>query len=78
MSLSRLSSKGWIVIPAELRRKYGLEPGVQVQVIDYGGVLSLIPLLDLPISQAAGMLHGEPSLTKALLNEHAREMADEG
>ena len=28
-----VSEKGWIVIPAELRKKYGLLPGTEVQVI---------------------------------------------
>ena len=51
-----VSSKGWVVIPAELRRKYGLTPGTQVRLVDYGGVLALIPLPDDAIAQAAGSL----------------------
>ena len=35
-----ISSKGWVVIPAELRRKYNLTPGAEVRVVDYGGVLA--------------------------------------
>ena len=65
--------KGWIVIPAELRKKYGLLPGTEVQVIDYGGVLSLVPRLADPVRQAAGMLKGRKSLTRALLAEHRAE-----
>ena len=45
MSFSKISAKGWVVIPAELRLRYGLKPGMRVQVVDYGGVVSLIPLL---------------------------------
>jgi len=73
-----ISSKGWVVIPAELRKKYHLHPGQTVQVVDYGGVLALVPTLDDPIHQSAGMLF-EPkdSLTKALLAEHTREKAKE-
>lgn len=68
MSL-RISSKGWVVIPAELRKKYKLKSGDEVQIVDYGGVLALVPNMKDPIKQAAGMLKGKHSLTKALLEE---------
>ena len=77
MALAKISAKGWIVIPAELRLKYGLSPGMQVRVVDYGGVLALVPALKHPIRQAAGLLTGDTSLTRAVLNEHQREIADE-
>lgn len=70
-----VSTKGWVVIPVELRKKYGLTPGAQVQVVDYGGVLALVPLLENPIREAVGMLKGSSSLVQALLNEHAQEIA---
>ena len=72
-----ISSKGWVVIPAELRRKYNLTPGVKVQVVDYGGVLALLPVAESPIEEAAGLLEGDTSLTASLLDEHARETAGE-
>lgn len=77
MSL-RISNKGWIVIPAELRKKYDLNPGKAVQIVDYGGVLAIVPALDDPIREAAGML-AQPgrSLTKLLLEEHRQELDHE-
>jgi len=68
-----VSEKGWVVIPAELRRKHNLRPGTQVQVVDYGGVLALVPKLQDPIDQMAGMLTGRRSLRRALLEEHRAE-----
>lgn len=68
-----VSEKGWVVIPAELRKKYKLHPGTEVTVVDYGGVLALVPALSRPVRQAAGMLKGRTSLTRALLAEHRRE-----
>jgi bifunctional DNA-binding transcriptional regulator/antitoxin component of YhaV-PrlF toxin-antitoxin module len=62
-----------VVIPAELRRKYALKPGSTVQIVDYGGVLALVPTLADPIRQAAGMLKGKKSLTKSLLTERRAE-----
>lgn len=73
-----VSEKGWVVIPAEYRRKYRIKPGDQVRIVDYGGVLSLIPTTPDVIEHTAGMLRGEPSLTEALLAERAQERAREG
>jgi AbrB family looped-hinge helix DNA binding protein len=75
--IAKISQKGWVVIPAELRKKYDLRPGAEVHVIDYGGVLSLIPATEDPAEHAAGMLRGETSLTQALLAERARERSPE-
>ena len=68
-----VSEKGWVVIPAELRKKYHLHPGAEVSVVDYGGLLALVPAMARPARQAAGMLKGRTSLTRALLAEHRRE-----
>ena len=73
----RVSTKGWVVIPAPLRQKYNLKPGTNLQVVDYGGVLALVPTSSSPIDDGAGMLKGETSLTQALKEEHRREIEDE-
>jgi AbrB family looped-hinge helix DNA binding protein len=75
--IMRISQKGWVVIPADLRRKYDLKPGDEVHVVDYGGVLSLIPSSEDPLEVAAGMLKCETSLTEALLEERKQERARE-
>ena len=69
----KISAKGWVVIPAELRKKYGLHPGAEVQVVDYGGVLALVPQLTRPVQDAAGLLKGRKSLTQALLSQRRAE-----
>lgn len=69
----KISQKGWVVIPADLRKKYDLKPGDEVHVVDYGGVLSLIPTSEDPLQAAAGILAGETSLTEALLDERREE-----
>lgn len=73
----KIASKGWVVIPAALRQKYNLKPGSSVEIVDYGGVLALVPQHDDPIEAAAGMLAGETSLTKALLREHEQARENE-
>jgi len=74
----RVSNKGWVVIPAHLRRRYKLEPGTEVQIVDYGGVLAIVPVEENPIDASAGMLAGGGrSLTQALLEEHNQELEGE-
>lgn len=73
MSEATLSAKGWIVIPAEYRRKYGLRPGDKVTIVDYGGHLTIMPAPEDPIREGRGVLAGRPSLTEALLKERAEE-----
>ena len=78
MTTATVSSKGWVVIPADLRRKYGLDTGSQVRVVDYGGVLALVPSMSDPVVESVGMLAGGSSLVKSLLRERAEEMEREG
>ena len=73
----KISQKGWVVIPAKLRKKYNLHPGKDVHIVDYGGVLSFVPVDADPIEHAAGMLAGESSLVQALITEHAEEIASQ-
>jgi len=65
----RVSNKGWIVIPAELRRRYQLSPGSEVQVVDYGGILAIVPIRKNPDSghQPACLRGDGRLLTQALL-----------
>ena len=69
----KISKKGWVVIPAELRKKYHLTPGTKVVIVDYGGVLAIIPAMKDPVKQGYGMQKGGPSLTDALLKERAAD-----
>lgn len=72
-----VSSKGWIVIPAELRKKYAIEPGTRVSIVDYGGVLSIVRVPDDPIEALSGVFAGGPSLTEALLEDRRAEREQE-
>ena len=80
MSVVTVSQKGWVVIPVELRNKYHWKTGERVKVVDYGGVVSLVPVLRNPEEQGMGALraHGR-SLLKALgrarKGERRREQA---
>lgn len=69
----RVSQKGWVVIPSELRKKYHLQPGAEVDLVDYGGVIALVPLFKDPVRQGFGILKDGSSLTQALLDERQQE-----
>ena len=69
----RISTKGWVVIPAKLRKKYDLSPGDTVHIVDYGNVLAIVPSLKDPVEDAAGLLQGKESLADALLEERTAE-----
>jgi len=73
MTVMTISQKGWVVIPAELRKKYGLTPGTRIQMVDYGGGITIVPLLENPAREAFGMFAGKTSLTQALLAERAKD-----
>lgn len=77
MSILTISSKGWVVIPAEYRKKYKLSPGQQVRIVDYGGMLTIVPVLSNPMDYAKGMLKGGPSLLEDLMEERKKERARE-
>jgi len=70
----KLSQKGWVVIPAAMREKYGLKPGANLQVVDYGGVLAIVPAFKNPIRDGAGVLKGDDSLIKAVIVEHRQDL----
>lgn len=74
---AKVSAKGWVVIPAEIRRRYQIQPGDVLAFVDYGGQISLVRVPDDPIAAGRGMLEGGPSLTKELLEEHRRELEHE-
>ncbi|MCJ7472723.1 MAG: AbrB/MazE/SpoVT family DNA-binding domain-containing protein [Actinobacteria bacterium] len=73
MKASKLSEKGWVVIPNSIRKRYGLKKGDQVNIIDYGDIISIIPLSTDPIKESAGLLKGGSSLTKDLMEQRKRD-----
>lgn len=78
MPAVKISQKGWVVIPAALRRQYNLKPGDRIRFVDYGGVISLVKELKNPVEEGFGILKRmgkgkRGSLTRALVREHAEE-----
>lgn len=75
----KVSSKGWVVIPKELRDKYGIKPGGRVAFVETGGHLAVVPLSDDPIAALSGMFASDDgeSWTQKLAEEHRMEFERE-
>ena len=69
---STVTRRGQTVIPAKLRGRYGLAEGSQVEWVDTGVGLKVIPLPADPIAALRGSGRGE-RLTERLRAERARD-----
>jgi AbrB family looped-hinge helix DNA binding protein len=68
-----VSNKGWVVIPADLRKKYNLRAGSKVVIVDYGGVLAIVPTVKDPIKKGRGFLKGNSSMADDLKKDRELE-----
>ena len=68
-----VSSKGWVVIPAPLRKKIRLKPGMKMTVQEVEGKIVLEPQSEDPVDTLFGKLAGKASLSQALLEDRAEE-----
>ncbi len=78
MITSSVSTRGQLVIPHELRKKYGIGPHSQVRWIDTGQGLMLVPLTDDPVTSSRGMLKKTKVSTHSLLEARKADKALEG
>lgn len=74
---AKVSAKGWVVIPAALRKRHGLKPGALVEFRDQDGRIVIIPRVNDVIETLYGKFAAETSLTKALLEDRAKELKRE-
>lgn len=77
MLKGKVSAKGWVVIPAVLRKRFGIKPGASVVFQEAPDGIVLIPETTDPVEALFGKLAGKISLTDALLKERARETRHE-
>jgi AbrB family looped-hinge helix DNA binding protein len=78
---TRATEKGQIVIPAALRKKYGIKKGTRIQIYEKDGDLVLNPLtpelIRSKLQKLRGIVKGGPSLTKELEADRARDREKE-
>ena len=73
MERSTVTVKGQVVIPARLRKKYGIKKGTQVSLYERKGEIVIKPITDEYIRAMAGMTGTKGKLLKALKEEKVRE-----
>ena len=69
-----VTQRGQTVIPAELRRRYHLEEGDQIEWLDTGVGLKVLPVVADPIAALRGSGAGE-RLVARLLEERAHDQS---
>lgn len=68
------TSKGQVVVPAELRRKHGIRAGTRVKFLeDQLGRIILQPITEEYIDRVMGLFAGGPDLLDAWQKEHRAE-----
>ncbi len=73
METSVVTSKGQVVIPSKLRRKYGIKRGTRVHFYENNGEMRLVPVTPELIDKNIGLLGTKGKLMRALLEEKKRE-----
>ncbi len=70
---SVVTTKGQLVIPARLRRRFGIKKGTLVTFVEDNGRIIVQPVTREFIRRLRGSLKGDPSALAALLEERQRE-----
>lgn len=71
--ISTVTTKGQLVIPAKLRRKYAIREGTQVAFLEEENRLVLQPLTPEFVRSLRGSVKADPSALKILLDDRKRE-----
>jgi AbrB family looped-hinge helix DNA binding protein len=70
---STVTTKGQLVVPARLRRRYGIKKGTPIAFVEDDGRIILQPVTREFIRGLRGSLKGHPSALDALLEGRKRE-----
>ena len=69
------TTKGQIVIPAELRKKYGITGGTRILILDTGDEIVLRPLTRQYLKNLRGSLKGSGAL-EVLMEERTQDQVN--
>ena len=76
MKTVKVLSKGQIVIPVGIRKKYEITPGTTIQVFEYDNLIYLVPPARDVLKAAMGCLPDRPSLSDEMLTERKKDFAE--
>ena len=66
---TRITANGQIVIPATLRRKYGIKEGTRIVISDDGNSIVLKPITEQYLRKLQGSLKGKGALEMFLYDK---------
>jgi AbrB family looped-hinge helix DNA binding protein len=72
-SVSKVTSKGQLVIPSKLRKKLGIRKGTQVAFIEEGKRLVIQPITPDYVRSLRGSLKGTASALRVILQDHKKD-----
>lgn len=73
MGSSVVTTKGQVVIPSKLRRKYGIKSGTLIQFYEAESEIRMVPVTPELIKSNKGFLGTKGKLLKALMEEKKKE-----
>jgi len=73
METGYVTSKGQLVIPSKIRKKFGIKGGTRVNIFEEKDGIKIIPITPEVIEANKGFLRTGGKLLKALMEEKKRE-----
>ncbi len=73
MESAYVTSKGQLVVPARLRRKYGIKPKTKICFIEQNNAILFQPVTKEYIRNIRGMLKSNTSAVRELLHDRATD-----
>jgi AbrB family looped-hinge helix DNA binding protein len=73
MDTGNVTTKGQLVIPARIRRRFGIKAGTRIRFLERDGEIVLQPVTSAAIRGLCGILKSDSPVTVDLVNERARD-----
>lgn len=77
MDSARVTTRGRIVIPRRIRRKFSIKPGTKVCFVERHNDILLRPVMKEDVRSICGILRSMTSATEELLNERRKDKTRE-
>ena len=80
MNAAYVTSKGQLVVPSHIRRRYGIKPGTRINFVEEGDRIIFQPVTKEYINSFCGIFKlkpGEKSVVQELIEERRAEKAKE-
>ena len=71
MTTTKVSMKGEIELPVEIRRKYGIDAGKEVEILDFGKEIVIVPV---PKESAKGFIKFKRPISEIIANNKEEEV----